>query len=77
MGGDIARTYAKRRFGIAPGARWIPADPLDFVIGALVVIAPFARLTWLDVALTLAISFVGDLAVNQVAFVLGVRESKW
>jgi CDP-2,3-bis-(O-geranylgeranyl)-sn-glycerol synthase len=77
MGGDIAKSYVKRRFGIAPGARWIPADQLDFVIGALVVIAPFARLTWLDVALTLGISFVGDLAVNQVAFALGIRESKW
>ena len=77
MGGDIAKSYVKRRVGIAPGARWIPADQLDFVIGALVLIAPMARIGWLDVSLVLAISFVGDLAVNQVAFRLGVRDTAW
>jgi len=77
MGGDVAKSFLKRRLGIAPGARWIPADQLDFVIGALILIAPLARLTWVDVALTLAISFVGDVAVNQIAFMLGVRDTKW
>jgi CDP-2,3-bis-(O-geranylgeranyl)-sn-glycerol synthase len=77
MGGDIAKSYVKRRLGIAPGSRWIPADQLDFVIGALVLIAPMARIGWLDVSLVLLISFVGDLAVNQVAFRLGVRDTAW
>ena len=77
MGGDLAKSYVKRRVGIAPGSRWVPADQLDFVIGALVLIAPMARIGWLDVTLILAISFVGDLAVNQVAFRLGVRDTAW
>lgn len=77
IGGDIAKSYVKRRVGIAPGSRWIPADQLDFVIGALVLITPMARIGWLDVTLILAISFVGDVAVNQVAFRLGVRDTAW
>jgi CDP-2,3-bis-(O-geranylgeranyl)-sn-glycerol synthase len=77
MVGDAVKSYFKRRMGMPPGARWVPADQLDFVIGALVLIAPLARLTWLDVATTLGVSFVGDLAVNQVAFRLGVRDTKW
>jgi CDP-2,3-bis-(O-geranylgeranyl)-sn-glycerol synthase len=77
MAGDIAKSYFKRRLRIAPGARWIPADQLDFVIGALVLIAPLARLAWMDIAAILAISFLGDVAVNHVAFWLGVRDTKW
>ena len=77
MAGDVAKSYFKRRLRIAPGARWIPADQLDFVIGALVLIAPLARLAWLDVAAIVAISFLGDVAVNHVAFWLGVRDTKW
>lgn len=77
MGGDIIKSFLKRRLGIQPGARWIPADQLDYVIGALLLVAPWARLSLPDVAFILCVSFVGDIAVNQVAFKLGVRETAW
>jgi CDP-2,3-bis-(O-geranylgeranyl)-sn-glycerol synthase len=77
MGGDMTKSYFKRRLGIEPGARWIPADQLDFAVGALVLVAPLARITWQDVALTLAVTFVADLAVNQIAFRMGVRDTQW
>lgn len=35
MTGDSVKSLVKRRVGIAPGQRWIPADQLDFVLGAL------------------------------------------
>lgn len=77
MGGDLLKSFVKRRRGINPGARWVPADQLDFVIGALILAAPLARLTWTDVLVTLLVSFVGDIIVNQVAFRLHVRETAW
>ena len=77
MGGDIAKSFVKRRLGIAPGARWIPADQLDFVIGALALIAPLASLSFWDVTMTLAISFIGDVMVNHLAFKLGIRDTAW
>ena len=36
MGGDAAKSFVKRRLGIAPGKSWIPWDQLDFVLGALI-----------------------------------------
>jgi CDP-2,3-bis-(O-geranylgeranyl)-sn-glycerol synthase len=77
MGGDIVKSFVKRRLGIAPGARWIPADQLDFVIGALALIAPLASLSFWDVTMTLAISFIGDVMVNHLAFKLGIRDTAW
>ena len=62
---------------IPPGARWLPADQLDFVIGALALVTPLANLSWSDVALILVVSFVADIAVNQIAFRLRIRETAW
>lgn len=77
MTGDCVKSYLKRKRGVAPGGRWVPWDQLDFVLGALLFVSPFARLTWGDVAVILVVSFVGDLAVNRVAYRLGIKDSPW
>jgi hypothetical protein len=38
---------------------------------------PWVRLNWQEVVIILAISFVGDVAVNHVAYWLGMRDTKW
>lgn len=77
LGGDALKSFVKRRLGIAPGQPWIPFDQLDFVLGALLLIAPWADLGWTDAAVVVAVSFVGDLVVNRIAFWLAIRESPW
>ena len=77
MGGDLLKSFVKRRRGIAPGARWVPADQLDFAIGALALVWPLARLTWSDVAAILVVTFVADIAANRIAFRLRIRETPW
>ena len=77
MGGDAVKSLIKRRRGIAPGQSWIPADQVDFPIGALVLLWPWVRLDWLDVVVILVITFVGAVAVNHAAFRLGIRDTKW
>ena len=77
IGGDIVKSFFKRCMKIAPGGRWIPADQLDFGIGALILISSMAHLLWLDVAIVLAITFVGDIIVNQIAFKLRIRDTAW
>lgn|SRR5450830_524247 len=77
MAGDSLKSFFKRRLGIAPGQRWIPFDQLDFILGGLVALSFFVRLDWIDIALICAISFVGDVLVNQLSFYLGIRETRW
>jgi CDP-2,3-bis-(O-geranylgeranyl)-sn-glycerol synthase len=77
MAGDSIKSFFKRRLGIAPGARWVPADQLDFVIGGLLALSPWTRLSAQDVLAVLCISFAGDIAVNQLAFRLGIRNTAW
>ena len=77
MTGDSVKSYFKRRRRIAPGRPWIPFDQLDFVVGALLLIGPFAVLDPGDVILILALSFAGDVLVNRVAYRLGIKTSPW
>ena len=77
MGGDSAKSFVKRRIGIAPGARWIPVDQLDFVVGALLIVWPWASITWPDIAVILVLSFLGDIAVNHAAYWMGIRDTRW
>jgi CDP-2,3-bis-(O-geranylgeranyl)-sn-glycerol synthase len=77
MTGDAIKSYFKRRMRIAPGERWIPADQLDFVAGALLPTAWLVSLGWIDVVVILAITFPADIAVNRIAFRAGIRNSPW
>ena len=77
LGGDALKSFFKRRVGIAPGGRWIPADQLDFVLGALAGLAFFVDLGLADALAILVFTFVVDVAVNQIAFRAHVRDSAW
>ena len=77
MCGDAIKSFFKRRIGIVPGERWIPADQLDFVIGALIPLSIIVSLGWTDVLFILVFTFVADIAVNHASFHIGVRDSRW
>ena len=77
MGGDALKSYLKRRVGIAPGERWMPADQLDFIIGALLLMAAIVSLAWGDVLLLLTFTFLAHIAVNHIAYALRIRDTAW
>lgn len=77
MTGDSLKSYFKRRRGLQPGARWVPFDQLDFALGALLLVGPFAGLGWFDVAAILVGTLVGGILVNRVAFRLGIKATPW
>jgi CDP-2,3-bis-(O-geranylgeranyl)-sn-glycerol synthase len=54
MAGDAAKSFFKRRLGIAPGHPWIPFDQIDFQIGALLLAGHRAEIGAADVVWLLA-----------------------
>jgi CDP-2,3-bis-(O-geranylgeranyl)-sn-glycerol synthase len=76
MAGDAAKSFVKRRLGIAPGKPWIPWDQLDFVLGALALVWGQAALSWPDVAIVLLLSATGHILVSRVGYWIGVRDVK-
>jgi CDP-2,3-bis-(O-geranylgeranyl)-sn-glycerol synthase len=77
MWGDAAKSFVKRRLGIAPGKPWIPLDQVDFVLGALILVGGQAALSWADVAIILLLSAAGHVLVSHAAYWIGVRDVKW
>ena len=75
--GDLIKSFFKRRLGIKPGAKFIPFDQTDFVIGALIFIAPIFDLTLKIFFVSLLLSFALDIMVNHLAFYLKIRNEKW
>lgn len=77
MLGDALKSLVKRMLHVRPGAPWLPFDQLDFVCGALALTGTHAGLGVADVAAIVTMSFVGDLAVNQLSYRLGIKDSPW
>ena len=77
MGGDALKSYFKRRAGIPPGASWVPFDQLDFAIGALLMTAWSTDLGAVDVLAILALTLIGHVATNRLAFHAGIKDDPW
>lgn len=77
MGGDALKSLIKRRLHIAPGARWLPFDQIDFALGALALSSPWSALGPGDVLAILGVTFVGDIAVNRLSYLCGIKASPW
>jgi CDP-2,3-bis-(O-geranylgeranyl)-sn-glycerol synthase len=77
MAGDSAKSFVKRRLGIPPGKPWIPADQLDYVVGGLLALSAWHRFGAADVAIVLAVSFVGSLVVNPLSARIGIKDTPW
>jgi CDP-2,3-bis-(O-geranylgeranyl)-sn-glycerol synthase len=77
MAGDSAKSFVKRRVGIAAGKPWVPWDQLDFVLGALIFTWGCAPLSWPDLATILLLSTGGHILINRLGYWIGIRDVKW
>jgi len=77
MAGDVAKSFVKRRLGIAPGHPWIPWDQVDFALGALALVWGRAALPWVDLATILLLTAAGHILVNHLGYWIGIRDVRW
>ena len=77
LGGDMAKSFVKRRVGVAPGRPWAPWDQLDFVIGALAMVSIVFTPPFIIVALAIIFSPALHIAVNQIGYALGLKATRW
>jgi CDP-2,3-bis-(O-geranylgeranyl)-sn-glycerol synthase len=75
--GDLVKSFFKRRVNIKPGGRWIPFDQLDYVIGALLLTAIIYVPSTEVIITALILSFILHIAVNHLAYYLGISKVKW
>jgi len=75
--GDLVKSFFKRRLGYEPGAKFVPFDQTDFVVGALLFIAPILDLTLKVFIVSLLLSFILHVIINHIAFYLKIRNERW
>lgn len=65
LGGDAIKSFFKRQTNHAPGSTWFPFDQIDYILGGLVLSAPFVSLSVAQiVAVILVWSLIHPLATT-------------
>lgn len=72
--GDAAKSFFKRRVGIAPGKPWIGPDEIDFYLGAAAVAACFVSLPLVPLLISIPVVIAGHLLSNVIAWALGLKD---
>jgi CDP-2,3-bis-(O-geranylgeranyl)-sn-glycerol synthase len=72
--GDFVKSFFKRRLKIARGRPWPPADQLDFVIGALLLVSIVQVPNWKIIITLLVITPLIHLSANVIAFLLKLKK---
>jgi len=75
--GDLLFAFIKRRFKLAPGARFFPFDQTNYVIGAAIVLGPFFKIK-IEVWITIFIlTFFLHIIINHLGYLLNLHKSRW
>jgi predicted CDP-diglyceride synthetase/phosphatidate cytidylyltransferase len=77
MAGDLLSSFVKRRLGIPSSGMAIGLDQIPESLLPLAAAKLLLPITWLDVALSTAIFFVGELLLSRLLFKLRVRDTPY
>lgn len=73
--GDAVESFFKRRRGVKPGQSWFPFDQTDYIIGGLVFVSPFIKLSIAEIIRVFLIYFVLHLGVSYVSYRAGLKKT--
>ena len=74
MIGDLFSSFVKRRLGMQPSSKAFALDQLPEALFPVVVCAHWLSLSLVDIALTVALFFGGEIALSRLLFALGLRD---
>ena len=77
LGGDLLKSFLKRRKGINPGQAWFPYDQVDLILGALFLTYPFYPLTASQIIALILITPALHILTNFISFKLGLKDVWW
>lgn len=75
--GDLFFAFIKRRLKLEPGARFLPFDQINYVIGAALFVTPFFKIESIVWITTTILTFFLHIISNWIGFKLSLRETKW
>lgn len=77
LGGDLIKSFFKRRFNVQPGVSWVPFDQLDWIVGALLAVSIYQCLSWKAWLIALFFAVILHPLVNLFGYCLGIKKNKF
>ncbi|MCF7845696.1 MAG: CDP-archaeol synthase [Candidatus Peribacteraceae bacterium] len=75
--GDLAGSWLKRLFKIAPGRPFLPLDQIDYIVGFFIFTAILIDWSLVAVISLLVFVAVANPLVNAAAYFLGIKKTFW
>lgn len=75
--GDLTKSFLKRRIGIKSGSPWYVVDQIDYVIGGILLCAPFFFPGWVEFFTLIVVSIALTIGANHLGYLLKFRTVKW
>jgi len=75
--GDLLFSFIKRRLKLEPGARFLPFDQTNYVIGAAIFLTPFFKINILVWITIFVLTFFLHIIVNRIGYLLKLHQAKW
>jgi CDP-2,3-bis-(O-geranylgeranyl)-sn-glycerol synthase len=74
--GDAIESFFKRRVGIEPGGSWLFFDQVDYIVGALIFVAPIVVPSLAHIATMLVLGVLFSFASSYIGFHVGLKDSE-
>ncbi len=75
--GDLSAAFAKRRLKLKPGAKFMPWDQTNYVLGNFMILGPVLRLDLAVWGVLFFFTFFIHIIVNRIGYELGLHKAKW
>ena len=79
VAGDLMSAFFKRRLKLKPGAKFMPFDQINYIIGAFILLSLFSDInlkifSWIII---LFLTFFLHIVTNLAGYYLGLHTAKW
>ena len=74
MAGDLFSSFVKRRLGMAPSSKAAGLDEIPEALLPALACRDWLCLSFIDIALTVALFFIGEIVWSRLFFALGLRD---
>ena len=75
--GDLFFAFIKRRLQLKPGAKFLPFDQTNYVLGAALFLTPFLKIDIFIWVTIFILTFFLHIIFNRIGFLLGLHKAKW
>jgi len=75
--GDLLFSFIKRRLKLKPGAKFLPFDQTNYVIGAAIFLTPFFKIDILAWITIFVLTFFLHIIFNRLGYYLKLHRARW